>query len=201
MQKKKDYNRLLVQAGHARMRKTPVERRRMMRQYRDIEECEALPEYEGIRKGPQSKAFRDYLSPISRWLQKQVGRKWSDVHMDAQKLTSGWGRQHVMLHALGPVYWEPHLLQEYANATSITYGFDQYYVDSNGFLRILPRARRERRRSVETEKTLNGVRYKKLDDKWYRINGQAPRHTSHGDKIVELRSLLSRKQVDRLGLT
>ncbi len=45
------------------------------------------------------KTFSDHLAPLERWMDKQVGRPWADVHADFSQAVSGdLAAWHLWLH-------------------------------------------------------------------------------------------------------
>tara|TARA_R100000656_G_scaffold104176_4_gene76404 strand:+ start:3049 stop:3945 length:897 start_codon:yes stop_codon:yes gene_type:complete len=123
-------------------------------------DMENLPKREGIRSkkllsqtSSYTKEFDDFLAPLQRYLERQVGRRWNDVHaeisqgIDRRKVTG----QHVFDHIKYMVQtkvvekdgqlWAmrdtggPHLLSN--SSVSL-------YVDPDGFLRKKPESGRRR---------------------------------------------------------
>jgi hypothetical protein len=84
------------------------------------------------------RVFNDKLSPVRRWMDKQVGKNWDKVHselrarFDARTIAG----QHILFdHLLNDVDPHPYV---------VSYGFfglRRYFVDETGILRARPRPR------------------------------------------------------------
>ena len=91
------------------------------------------------------RSFNDKLTPVRRWMDKQVGRVWDDVHSELRtrfdsRTIAG---QHILFdHMLNDV--DPH---PYVTKYSL-FGVGSYFVDEEGILR----KRAEFRRHYRVEK-------------------------------------------------
>lgn len=137
------------------------------------------------------KRFSDHLTPLYRFLEKNVGRKWDDVYSEFAQATKGEGKRHwharfhfrrmvervvtgrhdkqyVTVDFGGPVnYREDEFWGWYATA---------YYVDLNGVLRNdwtrFCEWRREQKKAKEKAHrlcTVNGKSYGYLKGVWYEL--------------------------------
>lgn len=201
---RKNYNKLIVQAGHFKGTGRMYYKRKPRSEKRE----EDLTGRLGMKVGSKSKYFRDHLQPLMRWLKTQIGRPWDSVLGDAKNLATSWGQEHIMGHIKNSVSHSAHHLK-YA-----TYGL---YVDEFGVLRNRQReSRREKiewrkRHSEAVDKSVihNGVEYKRIDGKWYRVarhtvsvRSVAYLHDGSGrpERVVEKLTTLSASDVTRLKL-
>ena len=104
--------------------------------------------WEGMKDSYDWFDFRDYLSPLRRYLEKQVGRHWDDVYSELSKRVKGrrtlrgW---HLDEHIWMEVDTQAKLEAWYGVYTW-RYWWGQLYIDYDGYLRKAPDQGPERRR-------------------------------------------------------
>lgn len=173
-------------------------------QLRPKKDFEHLPEQEGIRrpynKGWNRKEFTDHISPLKRWLRKQVGRPWNKIWseicqvVDARDIIG----KHLLDHVKGEVQTDQ-VIPRFSYERPL-------YVDKKGFLR----QRKEKWKGVykpppPDRVEIDGIVYQKIGKNWFKVvtkitpvgfyNGQELRHVS------EYRTQLSVKRIKALGLS
>lgn len=138
------------------------------------------------------KSFADRLGGVKRWLDKQVGRPWNDVHSEIVKkfdTRTTAGRHVVYDHILtsvstGPDYKYGQIYDP--NETTSRYQHD-LYVDDNGILQIktyVPREREVRFDTVKIAHWLNGRSVGKVGDKlfWFVPVGKSKKNSANNQR-------------------
>jgi hypothetical protein len=86
------------------------------------------------------KDFDDKLGPISRWLNRQVGRPWDEVRSDISKTfdtRTTAGRHIVFDHLLQSVQVNPEIVRRWSSVPddpTASYYQNEFYVDDEGIL-------------------------------------------------------------------
>jgi hypothetical protein len=131
---------------------------------------EELPSKKGMRRGVKErdgdKSFKDLLSPLRRYLAKQVGRPWNKVYseMKAGRRLDSVAQRHLLLHVEDFVAVEPRRRIIRFGIAPNTWRqehlwFQPFYVDErDGILKRTDRLPEEktRRRKLKEEKARKG---------------------------------------------
>lgn len=117
------------------------------RRVKNDPECADEEIYEPIK--PAWTEFTDKLSPMYRWLEKQIGRPWADVRSEVAKkfdIRTTAGRHITYDHLLYQVVdtesgfdKRGHMIDpniELSDDKNNNYGYSMYYVDQDGILQI-----------------------------------------------------------------
>lgn len=172
---RKDMHRLLVERGST----GGITRKKRIKQ-----KLKADPEYEGTKRLPMGRGRQygygqkwrtDYLAPLRRYLEKQVGRPWNDVYSEIRatikpdSIIKNHLYHHLELEVVKHV--------EYIDGTPYNKGGRHWYpvcgfyvCPETGLLKKNPRVSRKRKpaRSPVTVVRLNRDRwYEKIHGQWY----------------------------------
>lgn len=123
-----------------------------------------LPQKESMRKPHRDrKELNENLSPLYRFLEKSVGRKWDDVYSEITENLNP--NNAVQYHILQHLKW-------YVDEKTKPYGPTWFYVDDSGILRAVPK--RKYKRKPEVYEDLIGREAVRVNGVWYKIETHTP---------------------------
>lgn len=173
-----DMYEVIIERPRGGARRATYGRRRA--QMRDRAEPELAPEREPISMSRGSKYLNENLAPLRRFLLRQVGRRWDEVHAEISatlRLTSAV-QKHVLDHLRDMVYtrvvkvgdrllehgrWGAQELRE-------SRWSPVYVCPDSGVLKKVPRPQRPRPPVVRDSVPIDsGAQYRKIDGLWYRL--------------------------------
>lgn len=125
-----------------------------------------LPQKESMRKAHRDrKELNENLSPLYRFLEKSVGRKWDDVYSE---ITENLNPSNaVQYHILQHLKW-------YVDEKTKPYGPTHFYVDDGGILRAV--AKRTYKCKPEVYENLIGREAVRINGVWYKIELESTRN-------------------------
>jgi hypothetical protein len=200
--------------------------RRQKLKRQDPEEAPKRDSFSAHRQhGWDSKSQTDLIGPLNRYLRKQVGRPWDKVfsevcqHADVRSTMQRHLREHVLgfvTHGSGivfdddgkPWYWGRELLTHNSM-------WPNFYVDTNGLLRVAPMGKPWRRIRVQRPegwvklvdhshadeaRVLNGNGYIKYHGCWFEDPTNSRGAHDEQGRVVKGKQLSSR-ELRRLKLT
>ncbi len=169
---RKDITKVLVTRPRvgARYKYPKGEKRRLQRLGEDLPKTESMTKK--WRRGWGGKELNEYLSPLLRFLKKNIGHKWDDVYSEIRanlnlKSTMSY---HVMQH----LYWYVELHPERKPNGKINTKriWAPMYVNDDGILTKTPKGKRKRwKRKPPEPRTdrveIKGVVYTIVGASWY----------------------------------
>ena len=179
---------------------------RNIRRGKTVKDPDHLPENQGMRRpydrGYRRKEFSDHISPLKRWLRKQVGRPWNKVWSEICQVVDS--RDVIGKHLLSHVESEV----EFPNEPSKNYHtwVQPLHVDKKGFLRLRKAKKYVQEPKMPEKVEIRGVIYRKIGGGWYSVKeSRRDVLTKDGQFIgsipIEYRTQLSQKRVKALGLS
>lgn len=192
---RRDMRHLLVDRGSTR---TYEPKNRIKQRLEDD------PEYQGIKYLPHwqdrnpSKYFNDYLSPLRRYLKKQVGRFWDEVYSEIRAVVkpNSTTNIHVYQHLDREVEKHVKYIDGEPYSLENSYPIRSLYVcPDSGILKAAPRWRRIPKSKPITRIKLDSDRYfEKIDEQWYLMSVQ--KRQEEVEKIVKKQ--LNKKELKKL---
>ena len=144
------------------------------------------------------KEFSDHISPLKRWLNKQVGRPWNSIWSEICKAVDGRDviGKHLLDHVKAEVELESHW--------SWGWFSKPLFVDKKGFLRARKQKKWPKRPEIPSKITQDGRIYRRIGKNWFSVTEvEREIHLESGLTVThhaEMRTQLSQKHIKRLGL-
>jgi hypothetical protein len=162
--------------------------------------------------GRGSKEFTDLISPLYRWMEKQVGRPWNKVYSDI-KVNFGSNNlqhQHLFQHVKWMVelncFKRDHKIYNSMGLEVNSFGSrrPQFYVMDDGILKVSKKPRNKFKPNEDTSlKKIGDKAYKNEDGIWYEVEHveEVSIYLSKPIWIYRKKKQLNKKEKKRLGLT
>jgi len=167
-----------------------------------------------IKKSPMSmgrgsKEFTDLISPLYRWMEKQVGRPWNKVYSDIKVNFGSSNLQHQ--HLLDHIKWmvsfgcfkKDHKIYDSMGVEVNRFGRrPQFYVMDDGILKVVKKARTKFKPNEDTSiKKIGKKTYKNEEGIWYEVEyvEEVSIYLSKPIMIYRKKKQLNKREKKKLG--